>query len=402
MRRLLLIALLLMLAPGLGAQTSKLDIPYTQFTLPNGLHVILHEDHTVPLVTVNVWYHVGSAREKPGRDRVRASLRAPHVHGLGPRQVRRLRQAPGSRRRQQQRVDRRGPDELLHRRPVERAGPGALPRIRSHGVSARRDVAQDRRRPARRRQERAPRELRERAVRHGVDRDCADALSAGTSLPLAGHRLHGRPDGGQLPGRGGLLQAVLPAGQRQPDDRGRHQYREGPRRRREVVRRRQARRDGDRADRLSASEPDRGQAEDHPGSRAASAPLPDVDYAAPISSRAMRSSTCCRCSWPAARTRVSTSGSSTSCRSRRTSPRSRRRRRSTRSTRSWSRRVLQTRYDLRRGDRPDPRDRGRRDPQDPGDAAVGARVQARDQPGRVLLLRPDGAHRRRSVVWEIS
>jgi zinc protease len=67
MRRLLLIALLLALAPGLAAQTSKLDIRYTQFTLANGLHVILHEDHTVPLVTVNVWYHVGSAREKPGR-----------------------------------------------------------------------------------------------------------------------------------------------------------------------------------------------------------------------------------------------------------------------------------------------------------------------------------------------
>lgn len=44
-----------------------LEVPYTQFTLSNGLRVILHEDHTVPLVTVNVWYHVGSAREKPGR-----------------------------------------------------------------------------------------------------------------------------------------------------------------------------------------------------------------------------------------------------------------------------------------------------------------------------------------------
>ncbi len=44
-----------------------LSVPFTQFTLPNGLHVILHEDHTVPLATVNVWYHVGSAREKPGR-----------------------------------------------------------------------------------------------------------------------------------------------------------------------------------------------------------------------------------------------------------------------------------------------------------------------------------------------
>src|SRR5437899_2190681 len=44
-----------------------LIVPYTQFTLSNGLRVILHEDHSVPLVTVNVWYHVGSARERPGR-----------------------------------------------------------------------------------------------------------------------------------------------------------------------------------------------------------------------------------------------------------------------------------------------------------------------------------------------
>jgi zinc protease len=49
------------------ARPAALTVPFTQFTLPNGLHVILHEDHTVPLVTVNVWYHVGSAREKSGR-----------------------------------------------------------------------------------------------------------------------------------------------------------------------------------------------------------------------------------------------------------------------------------------------------------------------------------------------
>src|SRR5438552_7068964 len=45
----------------------KIEVAYTQFTLPNGLHVILHEDHSVPIVTVNTWFHVGSAREKPGR-----------------------------------------------------------------------------------------------------------------------------------------------------------------------------------------------------------------------------------------------------------------------------------------------------------------------------------------------
>src|SRR5438876_10860294 len=58
--------IVLALAAAAAAQT-KLDIPYTQFRLPNGLTVILHEDHSVPLVTVNVWYHVGSARERTGR-----------------------------------------------------------------------------------------------------------------------------------------------------------------------------------------------------------------------------------------------------------------------------------------------------------------------------------------------
>jgi zinc protease len=68
MARLLAIAIgaATLLAPAAHAQ-QKLDVRYTQFDLPNGLHVILHEDHTVPLVTVNVWYHVGSARETPGR-----------------------------------------------------------------------------------------------------------------------------------------------------------------------------------------------------------------------------------------------------------------------------------------------------------------------------------------------
>ena len=44
-----------------------ISVPYTMFTLPNGLTVILHEDHSVPVASVNVWYKVGSANEKPGR-----------------------------------------------------------------------------------------------------------------------------------------------------------------------------------------------------------------------------------------------------------------------------------------------------------------------------------------------
>ncbi len=49
------------------AGAEGLSIPYELFVLDNGLTVILHEDHTTPTVAVNVWYHVGSGREKPGR-----------------------------------------------------------------------------------------------------------------------------------------------------------------------------------------------------------------------------------------------------------------------------------------------------------------------------------------------
>jgi predicted Zn-dependent peptidase len=44
-----------------------MDIPIERFTLANGLTVVLSEDHTAPLVAVNLWYHVGSANERPGR-----------------------------------------------------------------------------------------------------------------------------------------------------------------------------------------------------------------------------------------------------------------------------------------------------------------------------------------------
>ena len=45
----------------------RIDIPYEKFELKNGLTVIVHEDHKAPIVAVNVWYHVGSKNEKPGK-----------------------------------------------------------------------------------------------------------------------------------------------------------------------------------------------------------------------------------------------------------------------------------------------------------------------------------------------
>jgi predicted Zn-dependent peptidase len=63
--------------PGPWAQTPALvpaeritrppKLEYTTATLPNGLRVVLHEDHSTPIVHLELWYHVGSKDERPGR-----------------------------------------------------------------------------------------------------------------------------------------------------------------------------------------------------------------------------------------------------------------------------------------------------------------------------------------------
>ncbi len=57
-------------ATSVRAQEAKLKLPeikYETYTLPNGLKVITHEDHRLPLVAVDLWYHVGPLNERPGR-----------------------------------------------------------------------------------------------------------------------------------------------------------------------------------------------------------------------------------------------------------------------------------------------------------------------------------------------
>jgi len=63
------LALLLLLAlPAFaGFDRSKFEIKHHKFVLDNGLTVLVHEDHSVPVVAVNVWYHVGSRNEKRGK-----------------------------------------------------------------------------------------------------------------------------------------------------------------------------------------------------------------------------------------------------------------------------------------------------------------------------------------------
>ena len=50
-----------------SSASDSIKLPFETYKLPNGLTVILSEDHTTPTVAVNVWYHVGSKNEMPGR-----------------------------------------------------------------------------------------------------------------------------------------------------------------------------------------------------------------------------------------------------------------------------------------------------------------------------------------------
>ncbi len=61
------LALTTIMAGCKNADRAEVKIDYTEFHLDNGLHVILQQDHSDPIVAVAIQYHVGSAREKTGR-----------------------------------------------------------------------------------------------------------------------------------------------------------------------------------------------------------------------------------------------------------------------------------------------------------------------------------------------
>ncbi|HEX7400886.1 MAG TPA: pitrilysin family protein, partial [candidate division Zixibacteria bacterium] len=70
MKRISFIALVVCLVLSWAAVGFTQELPkiaFEKFTLKNGLQVILHEDHSIPMVSVNIWYHVGSKNEKEGR-----------------------------------------------------------------------------------------------------------------------------------------------------------------------------------------------------------------------------------------------------------------------------------------------------------------------------------------------
>lgn len=58
---------MLLLMGAICTQAQMNEVEFVEYDLDNGLHVILHEDHSTPIVAVSVLYHVGSKNEKPDR-----------------------------------------------------------------------------------------------------------------------------------------------------------------------------------------------------------------------------------------------------------------------------------------------------------------------------------------------
>ena len=144
-----------LLPASLAADTPSLQLPYTQFTLAQRT---ARDSPRRP-------QRAGGERERlvprrlgkgtHGSNRICSSLRTFDVHGIRPRQAGRVRFVARRRRRSEQRIDRIRPHELLDQRAVECARARAVSRIRPDGISPRLDDAADRRRTARRREERA-------------------------------------------------------------------------------------------------------------------------------------------------------------------------------------------------------------------------------------------------------
>ncbi|MEZ4917602.1 MAG: pitrilysin family protein [Saprospiraceae bacterium] len=74
MKNIFFLLLCLLISAGVSAQDKyptynpeDIDIPYQKFILPNGLRLLVHEDHKAPIAAVNIWYHVGAKNEKLGK-----------------------------------------------------------------------------------------------------------------------------------------------------------------------------------------------------------------------------------------------------------------------------------------------------------------------------------------------
>ena len=221
----LLVALLLAIA-GLttssaqnrGAAASA-DIPRIQFekyTLPNGLEVILSQKRGLPMVAVNLWYHVGPANEDKGRTGFahlfEHMMFQSSKHVPPDSHIRLLEAAGASDLNGTTDYDRTNYFETV---PVESGRARAVARVGSHGLPAREGRSGGAVESAGRRPQRAAAERRERAVRTGRGSAGPDAVPGRASVLRQRHRLARRHPGGEARRR----EAVLPRSTTRPTTR---------------------------------------------------------------------------------------------------------------------------------------------------------------------------------------
>ena len=189
-------------------------VSFTDERLPNGLRLIIAEDHLAPVVAVNLWYDVGSKHEVEGKTGFAHLFE--HVMFQGSRNVAKAEHIaldPGGRR-DDERHDLARPDELLRDGPVAPAGARALARGRPDGDAPRRAQPGEPRQPARGRQEREALVVRQPAVRL-VEREAPGApVPAGAPVPPHDDRLDGGPRRRVGRGRERVLPDLLRAEQR--------------------------------------------------------------------------------------------------------------------------------------------------------------------------------------------
>ena len=165
-----------------------MQIPFSKRTLANGLEVIVHEDHQLPMVAVNVWYHVGSKNEQPGRtgfahlfEHLMFEGSEHHDHGYFPPLQRAgglLNGSTNADRTNYWEVVPTGALDLALWMESDRMG-YLLPALTDRKFNNQRDVVL----------ERTPPELREPAVWPGRHRALVGDVPARPSVSLADHRL---------------------------------------------------------------------------------------------------------------------------------------------------------------------------------------------------------------------
>ena len=179
--------------------TALPEITYTRFSLPNGLRVILHEDHSTPVVAVNVWYHVGSKNESAGRTGFAHLFEHMMFQGFQgyPYAFGATMDELGASRNGSTNTDRTNYFEVVPSNFLETAlfmEAGRMGRLLETVTQERLDNQRDVVKNEKRQRDRQP------ALRPGVRPDHVGALSARAPLQLVGDRVHGGSHG-RLPRR---------------------------------------------------------------------------------------------------------------------------------------------------------------------------------------------------------